>query len=150
MTEPLRTQDDADAELAVAVAGRAQMFVDAFTGPQRAFADDVLDYSRESLAAVDAFIDIYFQQKVELPEQLVWLVSCYVLEVGRREFGGRFLPGPEGDPIVLVIGEPGPTVGVMVFGKVVGRSVNGPEDNLPFFFSGIAPAIDRGTSATLV
>ena len=150
MNDPLRTQAEADDELAAAVAERARMFVEAFSGPEGAFAEGRLDYSRESLADVDAFLHVYFEHETQPPEQLVWLVSCYTLEVGRREFGGRYLPGPEGDPIVLVIGEPGPTVGVMVFGKVVGRTTNGPEDNLPFFFAGIGPAIERGTSATLV
>ena len=51
----------------------------------------------------------------------------------------------DGDsPFVLVIGQGDAQIGVCVMGKVRGRATNGPEDDLGFFYAGIAPAVRRG------
>lgn len=62
-----------------------------------------------------------------------------MVEVTRRQFGGRYLRGDEEDPLGLVIGEPDFQLGVMVMRKVAGRVANGPEDSLPSFYAGDSP-----------
>lgn len=47
---------------------------------------------------------------------------------------------------MLVIGRGDAQMGVCVMGKVRGRATNGPEDDLGFFYAGIAPAVRRGAA----
>ncbi|MET3395077.1 hypothetical protein ABIC33_005751 [Variovorax sp. 1140] len=47
---------------------------------------------------------------------------------------------------MLIIGQGDAQIGVCVMGKVRGRATNGPEDDLGFFYAGIAPAVRRGVA----
>lgn len=58
--------------------------------------------------------------------------------------------GDGDNPFVLVIGQGDAQIGVCVMGKVRGRATNGPEDDLGFFYAGIAPAVRRGVAVTLI
>jgi len=51
---------------------------------------------------------------------------------------------------VLVIGRGDAQIGVCVMGKVRGRATNGPEDDLGFFYAGIAPAVKHGAARRAV
>ena len=133
-----------------AMASQAADFVHAFAGPGSPVPAGALDYTRASLGAVDAVLQDFYVQGTELPEDLHWLTTAYLFEVARREFGGRYLRGDDDNPFVLVVGGPDAQVGVLGFGKVRGRVVNGPEDDLGFFYDGIAPALAQGRSTTLV
>jgi hypothetical protein len=66
------------------------------------------------------------------------------------EFGGRYLRFDEDNPLVLVVGEPEFSVGLCAMSKVQGRVVNGPEDDIPFFYAGFVDAVSRRTSATVL
>lgn len=132
------------------MAGQAEDFVAAFVGTGSPVPAGALDYSPASLRAVDGVLDDFHRRGAELPQDLHFLASAYVGEVARREFGGRYLRGDEDNPFVLVLGEPACQIGVLVFDKVRGRVTNGPEDDLEFFYAGIAPALARGADATLM
>ncbi|WP_298465613.1 hypothetical protein [uncultured Erythrobacter sp.] len=129
---------------------QAEDFVRAFSQPDAPIDGSCLDYSSASLDEVDRLLDNVHCHGQELPDDLHFLISAYVFEVARREFGGRYLRGDEKDPFVLVMGKEDASVGLCVMSKVRGRAINGNEDNIPFFYAGIAPAIDRGVPATLI
>lgn len=143
-------QSDMPESLEQAMEWQAADFVTAFSQPDSPIDGSKLDYSPASLEEVDRLLDNVHYFGRELPGDMHFVTSAYVFEVARREFGGRYLRGDEQEPFVLVIGEGDAEVGVCVMGKVRGRTVNGIEDNIPFFYAGIAPAIARGVKATIV
>jgi len=128
---------------------QATAFIEAFIGEGSPIEEGALDYSPASLRAVDDMLDDFHRQSAPLPDDLHFLAASYVFEVVRREFGGRYLRGDDDDPFVLVIGDAGAQVGVMAFSRVMGRTLNGTEDDLVRFHDGIAPAIARATDVTL-
>jgi hypothetical protein len=69
---------------------------------------------------------------------LVQQLGCYVLEVGRRAFGGQYFWHDEGQQPILVVGEPAAHVAIMTWSKVTGRLTGDVADNIPFFFNGFA------------
>ena len=133
-----------------AMASQANDFVHAFRGPASPVPEEALDYSEASLGHVDRILDDFHRRGVALPEDLHFLASAYLFETARREFGGRYLRGDDDNTFVLVLGEPDCQIGIMAMAKVAGRAANGPEDDIPFFYAGIRPALDRGQDATLI
>lgn len=101
-----------------------------------------LDYSIASLQAVDAMLVEVCDYVAELDEAvvtgLVQQLGCYVLEVGRKAFGGEYFWHDEGEQPVLVVGEPEAHVAMMTWSKVVGRLTGDVGDDIPFFFNGFA------------
>jgi len=101
-----------------------------------------LDYSVASLAAVDEMLVEASAYVVDLPEEvvtgLVQQVGCYVLEVGRRAFGGQYFWHDEGEQPVLVVGEPAAHIALLAWSRVVGRLTGDVGDDIAFFFQGFA------------
>jgi hypothetical protein len=101
-----------------------------------------LDYSLGSLEAVDDMLVEVSGYVADLDEQvvtnLVQQLGCYVLEVGRRAYGGRYYWHDEGEQPVLVVGEPDAHVAMMAWSKVTGRITGDAGDEIPFFFAGFA------------
>ena len=101
-----------------------------------------LDYSTASLAAVDEMLAEVSEYVTNLDEAvvtgLVQQLGCYVLEVGRRAFGGEYLWHDEGEQPILVVGEPEAHVAIMTWSKVVGRLTGDAGDDIVYFFSGFA------------
>ena len=101
-----------------------------------------LDFSIASLEAVDEMLEEASAYVGELDEAvvtgLVQQLGCYVLEVGRRAFGGTYFWHDEGEQPILVVGEPAAHVAIMTWSKVVGRLTGDVADNIPFFFNGFA------------
>lgn len=101
-----------------------------------------LDYSPASLATVEQMADEAAHSLDTLsPGQLTGLVQdigSYLLEVGRREFGGAYFWHELRDQPVLVVGEPLFHVALMTWDKVRDRLAGDPADNLPFFYDGFA------------
>jgi len=108
----------------------------------RARASGRLDYSIASLAAVDEMLVEVSEYVVDLDEAvvtgLVQQLGCYVLEVGRKAFGGEYFWHDEGEQPILVVGEPAAHVAMMTWSKVVGRLTGDVGDDIPFFFNGFA------------
>ena len=102
----------------------------------------VLDFSQASLILVEEMAAEAAQWTSTIsPDQLTTLIQdigCYLLEVGRHEFGGQYLWHELHDQPVLVVGEPAFHVALMTWNKVRGRLGGDPADNLPFFYDGFA------------
>lgn len=89
----------------------------------------------------------------EQVDGLVQMFGCYVLEVARREFGGRYCRHDDRDQPVLVVGEPAYRVAMITFVKVRGRLSGDEGDNIPFFyqgFAGRARSAEPGTDALYI
>ena len=101
-----------------------------------------LDYSIASLQAVDEMLVEVSEYVADLDEAvvtgLVQQLGCYVLEVGRRAFGGDYFWHEEGEQPILVVGEPAAHVALMTWSKVVGRLTGDEGDDIVFFFDGFA------------
>ena len=101
-----------------------------------------LDFTVESLAAVDEMLVEASAYVGDLDEAvvtgLVQQLGCYVLEVGRRAFGGEYFWHEEGEQPILVVGEPVAHIALMTWSKVVGRLTGDPGDDIVFFFDGFA------------
>jgi hypothetical protein len=89
-----------------------------------------LDFSPESLAALDGFIASDFDPagKSPAPDGLQHDVGAYVGEVVRRHVGGRWAD----DGALVDVG--GPVSSVNPIGKARKRFANGPEDSLAWFY----------------
>jgi len=101
-----------------------------------------LDFSIESLGAVDEMLVEASAYVADLDEAvvtgLVQQLGCYVLEVGRRAFGGEYFWHEEGEQPILVVGEPVAHVALMTWSKIVGRLTGDAGDDIVFFFGGFA------------
>ena len=101
-----------------------------------------LDGSVESLKVVDEMLVEVSEYVADLDEavvtNLVQQLGCYVLEVGRRAYGGEYLWHEQGEQPVLVVGEPDAHVGLMTWSKVTGRITGDAGDDIVFFFDGFA------------
>ena len=101
-----------------------------------------LDFSVASLAAVDEMLTEVSAYVADLDEAvvtgLVQQLGCYVLEVGRRAYGGEYFWHDEGEQPILVVGEPAAHVALMSWSKVVGRLTGDVGDDIEFFFNGFA------------
>ena len=105
-------------------------------------AGGALDWSVASLKVVDEMLVEVSDYVADLDEgvvtNLVQQLGCYVLEVGRRAFGGEYLWHEEGEQPVLVVGEPEAHVALMTWSKVTGRLTGDAGDDIVFFFDGFA------------
>jgi len=101
-----------------------------------------LDFSVESVGAVDEMLVEASAYVAELDEAvvtgLVQQLGCYVLEVGRRTFGGEYYWHEEGEQPILVVGEPAAHVALMTWSRVVGRLTGDEGDDIAYFFGGFA------------
>jgi hypothetical protein len=131
-------------QLAQQVVDKAERAVDQL----RDRSNDTLDYSESSLAVVEEMLaeatEFVEESPAEQIEALVKMLGSYVLEVGRREFGGTYYWHEGRDQPVLVVGEPDYKIAILAFDKVRGRLSGDEEDSIPFFYQGFA---ERARSA---
>jgi hypothetical protein len=112
----------------------------------------VLDYSESSLAILEEmaeevagyFEDMTSEQRETASQQF----GCYILEVGRRQFGGRYVWFEQRKQPVLIVGEPAFRVAMIAWDKVLGRLSGDTADNIPFFYSGFAERVRRAEPGT--
>lgn len=101
-----------------------------------------LDGSVASLQVVDEMLVEVSEYVADLDEavvtDLVQQLGCYVLEVGRRAFGGEYFWHEQGEQPILVVGEPDAHVALMTWSKVTGRITGDAGDDVVFFFDGFA------------
>jgi hypothetical protein len=81
-------------------------------------------------------------------DALVQLLGSYPLEVGRHEFGGRYLWNDERQQPTLVVGEPSCRIAMLTFDKVRGRLSGDEADNILFFYAGFATNARRAEPGT--
>ncbi|MBN6207464.1 hypothetical protein JYK21_13400 [Ralstonia pickettii] len=105
-------------------------------------AEGRLDFSEASLQIVEEMLAeaaLYRQDlEVDVIEGLVTRFGCYILEVGRRQFGGTYSWLEERSQPVLVVREPEAHIALMTWDRVRGRISGDAGDNIPFFFEGFA------------
>jgi hypothetical protein len=108
---------------------------------------ETLDFSEGSLAIVEATLDDASDYFASLPnenaDKLAHWFGCYLLEVGRRNFGGVYLWFEQRDQPVLVVGEPEFHVAMITWDKVKGRLSGDTADNIPFFFAGFSQRVQN-------
>lgn len=125
-------------ELLVEVQNTAEKALAAFQDR----AEGKLDFSEASLEIVEEMLAEAAEFRDDLPEaqidSLVQMFGCYILEVGRRRFGGEYLWHDQQQEPVLVVGEPLTHIAIATWGKVRGRIAGDEANNIPFFFSGFA------------
>jgi len=104
-----------------------------------------LDYSETSLAAVEEMLAEATEFVDETPakqiDALVKMLGSYVLEVGRREFGGKYYWHEGRDQPVLVIGEPEYKIAILVFDKIRGRLTGDKDASISLFYRGFAERV---------
>jgi hypothetical protein len=115
---------------------------------------ETLDYSEANLSVIEETLEEASHYFVGLPEDqarmLVQWFGCYILEVGRRTFGGAYRWYEERDQPVLVVGEPSFHVAMITWDKVRGRLQGDKSDNVRFFFEGFAQSVRRASAGTHV
>lgn len=131
------------------VRARAEAFISALEEAGAPVARAQLDFTPASLEALDELLGEFHTSGVEAPQDVITGAGCYVMEVGRAEHGGVYQAFNEDDPLVLVVRHEAGQVGLLATSKVKGRVMNGPEDNLPFFYAGFTQAIRDRRSATI-
>ncbi|MFT3879347.1 MAG: hypothetical protein QM703_06780 [Gemmatales bacterium] len=108
---------------------------------------DEVDFTEPSLSIVEEMLAEAAQYASDLSAgQLLGLVQqfgCYILEVGRREFGGRYLWHDQRDQPILVVGEPKFRIAIITWDKVRGRIGGDEGDNIPFFYAGFAERVRK-------
>jgi hypothetical protein len=107
-----------------------------------------LDFTEQSLRSVDELLAQFAAARGEYSEKdlvtIERLVGCYILEVGRRTFGGAYRWFDQRKQPVLVVGEPTFHVAMITWDKVRGRMAGDEADDIPFFFEGFASRVRRG------
>jgi hypothetical protein len=105
----------------------------------------VLDFSEASLTIIEEMLEEaaeFFEQMTHEHREIVSQDhGCYILEVARREFGGRYTWFEQRNQPVLVVGKPKFRVALMTWDKVLGRLAGDAADNIPFFYSGFAERV---------
>jgi hypothetical protein len=111
-----------------------------------------LDYSEASLAVVEEALaeaaDWDDELKPEERQNFARSFGCYVLEVARRAFGGRYCWFERRDAPVLVVGEPVFRVALLTWDQVRGRLAGDRACNIPFLYAGFAERVRRAEPGT--
>lgn len=97
------------------------------------YRDRLLDFSLGSLATLDRLLGHFATNEPsdEERELMVKQAGCYILEVARRMFGGRYFWWVERDMPVLVQNE----IRLASYERVRLRIERGDEENIPCFFA---------------
>ncbi|MCD0501447.1 hypothetical protein [Bordetella petrii] len=105
-----------------------------------------LDYSVESVTALDAVLeDAHLGRLALTPMQTVG-AAAYLYEVARRRYGGLYEVCDDEDPVVLVTGEPEFDVCLCAISKVERRVRQGSTEKLPEFFQHYVRAVTSRAS----
>jgi hypothetical protein len=112
------------------------------------------DYSEGSLELVERALAEASSYRDDLPaeviEGMVRDFGCYVLEVGRRRFGGRYAWLDESQEPVLISGEPDRHIALASWSKVRGRLLGDAGDNIPFHYFGYSERLANSPRGTRV
>jgi hypothetical protein len=104
-----------------------------------------LDYSEASLKVVEEMLEeIASDPGVPKEEVVAKVFSSYILEVGRRQFGGRYCWYEKANQPVLVVGEPNFRIAIITLDRVRNRMQGNREDDIPFFFEGFSSRVRQG------
>ena len=111
-----------------------------------------LDFSEASLAVIEEMVGeaapFYEEMTPEQRNTAAQDFGCYILEVARREFGGRYAWFEQRQQPVLIVGEPSFRVALIAWDKVRGGLSGDRADNIPFFYSGFAERVRKAEPGT--
>ncbi|KEQ26840.1 hypothetical protein [Paenibacillus tyrfis] len=104
------------------------------------------DFSVDSLRNVDDILGELgdFELDDDILDSVSSMAGCYIFEVARRNYGGKYYWIQEREQPVLVTGEPEFSISILAFEKVRSRIQNGKEDEIPYYFDGYIQAIEKG------
>ncbi|GMX63699.1 hypothetical protein Elgi_02970 [Paenibacillus elgii] len=104
------------------------------------------NFSVDSLRNVDDILEELrdFELDDDILDSVSSMAGCYIFEVARRNYGGKYYWVQERDQPVLVTGEPEFSISIFAFEKVRSRIQNGKEDEIPYYFDGYIQAIEKG------
>ena len=99
-----------------------------------------IDYTEASLEVLEQLLAQLARssQTDAQKDNAARLFAAYVLEVGRRAYGGFFQWWEDRGAPVLVVGDPVCRIGLLTLDKVRGRIGGDESDNIPFFYIGFA------------
>lgn len=102
--------------------------------------NDALDYSPQSISIVEAMLseasDFVNDMPLNQVENIIQNFGCYILEVARRQFKGRFAWNEKQKQPVFITGEPQANIAIMTWDKVKGRLSGDEGDNINYFYDG--------------
>jgi hypothetical protein len=136
--------DSLNEQIARAAASAVEM-TDAADGRRLDFSEASLSVVEEMLEEASAFYEEATQEQRGI---VAHEFGCYILEVARREFGGRYSWFTQRDQPVLVVGEPAFRVAMIARDKVQGRLSGDRADNIPFFYTGFAERVRKAEPGT--
>lgn len=108
-----------------------------------------LDYSPQSVQALDAVLDEVYQGRLSLTPMQTVGAAAYLYELCRRQYGGLYEVCDDEDPVVLVTGEPEFDVCLCAISKVERRVRQGSTECLLVFFQRYVRAVDSRQSGTI-
>ncbi|WP_228445722.1 hypothetical protein [Terricaulis silvestris] len=115
---------------------------------------DELDFSEASLSLVEEMLEWAAANRGEMSaddqRRVIEGFGCYILEVARRTFGGRYAWHDQTEQPVLVVGEPDKSVALMAWTKVEGRLLGDDADNIVFHFEGFAERVRKDVAGDSV
>ena len=101
-----------------------------------------LDYSEATLPVLEAMAGEASGHLGEMTHDqqhgLVRAFGCYLLEVGRRTYGGKYQWHQDSSQPVLVCGEPTSHLALFTWDKVAARLAGDPADSLVLHYGGFA------------
>lgn len=101
-----------------------------------------LDYSKKSVAVLEALLDELSHQSLSLSEDELQIqvqeYGCYLLMTAKHVSGGTFYWNDEFTQPMLIVGEPGACIALFTWNKVKGRLLGDKKDNIAYFFEEFA------------
>jgi len=118
------------------------------TGAYNEMLGGSLDYSVNSLEALDNLLDQFHQNQNDIDEEMksdvIAQAGSYVFEVARRNYGGKYFWYDQMNQPILVTGHPNFEISIVAFDKIKMRIENGKEDQIPFYFKGYEERVKKG------
>jgi len=113
-----------------------------------------LDFSIKSLSVIENFLEqtSKFYNKIgkDQLEAITNKTGCYILEVARQNFGGKYYWYDKLNQPILVTGQPEFEMSLLAVEKVKARLKNGIENNIVFFFEGYINGVKDKKSQMIV
>lgn len=120
-------------KLALKIYDNAQKYIEDYDE------ENELNYSENSLLSVNKFIEDQYQfgdpLNAEYNNEIMELVSSYVLEVARRIYGGNYTWNEGTTEPVLITGQPEFEISFSVYDKVRTRLETEHSENIIYYFN---------------
>jgi hypothetical protein len=112
----------------------------------------IADFSLTSLQAIEDTLDeaanYWIDLSIDRQNELVEIFGCYILEIGRRQYGGKYYWHDDLSQPILVVGEPDFHIAIAAWNKVRNRLSGDESDCIVFFVRGFADRVRAATPGT--